>query len=98
MNHSISEIQIVPIKPREGLVAFASLVLNSDIYLGGIGIYTRPGGSYRLSYPTRKSGTTDYSIYHPINKAFADELSKEVISKYEKVTKSYDRHDNSTTG
>ena len=96
MSHLISEIQIVPIKPRDGLVAFSSVVLDHDIYLGGIGIYTRPGGGYRLSYPTRRSGTSDFSIYHPIHREMSEALSEVIISKYEEVTNNYDRHDNLT--
>jgi len=92
MHHEITEIQIIPIKPTSGLVAFASVVLDSCLYLGGIGIYTRPEGGYRLTYPTRKAGTTSHPVYHPIDKAFADVLSQIVISKYEEVSQLYARH------
>lgn len=88
------EVQIIPIKPRDGLVAFASVVLDQSIYLGGIGIYTRPEGGYRLTYPTRKSGLNSFPIYHPISKEFTDHLTEIVISKYEEVTQTYDRHNN----
>lgn len=93
----ISEVQIIPIKPINGLVSFASVVLDSYLYLGGIGIYTRPEGGYRLTYPTRKVGTMSHAIYHPIDRVFAEELSKIVISKYEEVIKTYDRHNNTAT-
>lgn len=39
-NISISEIQIVPVKPNNGLVAFASCVVNNSLYIGNIAIYT----------------------------------------------------------
>lgn len=90
----IDEVQIVPIKPKDGLVAFASVVLDQSIYLGGIGIYTRLEGGYRLTYPTRKSGINSFPIYHPISKQFTDQLTEIVISKYEEVTQTYDRHNN----
>ena len=46
----VSEIQIIPIKPQNGLIAFASLVLNENLYLGSIGIMTRPkGGLLRMN-------------------------------------------------
>lgn len=73
------------------------MVLDNCVYLSGIGIYTRPEGGYRLTYPTRKAGTANYPIYHPINKIFADILTQAVISKYEEVTKTYDRHNNIDT-
>lgn len=89
----ISEIQIIPIKPQDGLVAFASFVLDNHIYLGSIGIFTRPEGGYRLVYPTKKVGMRSINIYHPINKDFAETIEKEVIKSFEDVMKN-DRHDN----
>lgn len=84
---SITEIQIIPIKPQNGLVAFASFVLNDCLYLGSIGIMTRPQGGYRLAYPTRKAGIRNLNIFHPINKAFAEIIEKEVIKKHEAIAK-----------
>ena len=83
----ISEIQIIPVKPQEGLVAFASFVLEDCLYLGSIGILTRPEGGYRLVYPTKKVGIRSINIYHPINKEFANLIEKEVIAKFEDVMK-----------
>ncbi len=51
---SISEIQVIPIKPQDGLVAFVSFDLDNCLYLGSIDIITRPQGGYRLTYPTKK--------------------------------------------
>ena len=90
----ISEIQIIPVKPHEGLVGFASLVLDQVIYLGSIAIMTRPEGGYRLLYPTKKLGMRSINIFHPINKHFAETIEKEVIDKFEDVMK-YDRYDSS---
>lgn len=51
----ISEITIQLIKPANGLVAFASVVLDDKIYLGSIRVHQRLDGSgYRLTYPTKK--------------------------------------------
>lgn len=92
MEINISEIQIIPIKPQEGLVAFASFVLDNNLYLGSIGILTRPEGGYRLTYPTKKVGARNINIFHPINKEFSQSIEKEVICKFEDVMKSYDRY------
>ena len=89
---TISEIQIIPIKPQNGLVAFASFLLDGNLYLGSIGIVTRPEGGYRLVYPTKKVGLRNINIYHPVNKSFAESIEKEVISKFEDVMKKYDRY------
>jgi len=34
----ISEIQVIPIKPKNGMVAFASCVVNDALYIGNIAI------------------------------------------------------------
>jgi len=88
----ISEIQIIPIKPQGGLVAFASFVLDNNLYLGSIGIITRSQGGYRLTYPTKKIGDRDINIFHPINREFAEKIEKEVIKKFEEVMNKNDRH------
>ena len=90
----ITEVQITPVRPCSGLVAFASCVIGDSIHLGGIGIYTRPEGGYRLTFPTRKAGPSSYPIYYPINRATTEVLTEKVISKYEEVMKPYDRHNN----
>lgn len=86
----ISEIQIVPIKPNNGLVGFASFIFDNCFYFSSIGIYTRPQGGYRLTYPTRKTPINNLHIFHPINKEVAMEIEKMIISKFENVMKSYD--------
>jgi len=96
METRISEIQIVPIKPQDGLVGFASFVLDNNIYLGSIGLFTRPEGGYRLVYPTKKVGVRNINLFHPINKEFAQIIEKEVIGKFEDVMKN-DRYDSSDT-
>ena len=85
---SVTEIQIIPVKPKDGLVGFASFVYNDSFYMGSIGIYTRLEGGYRLTYPTK----ANFNLFYPINKDVATEIEKEVIKKFEEVTKQYDRH------
>ncbi|MBL8014386.1 MAG: SpoVG family protein [Candidatus Omnitrophica bacterium] len=93
MNHQITEIQITPIKPQNGIVAFASLLLDGCLYLGSIAVMTRPQGGYRLVFPTKKLGTRDINLFHPIEKNFAQSIEKAVIDELEKVMNRNDRHD-----
>lgn len=79
----ISEVQITPIKPRDGLVGFASLIFNDSLYLNSIGIYTRPEGGFRLTYPTKKED--GLNLFHPINKKIGNQIEQAVIAKFEKV-------------
>lgn len=88
--NKISEVQIIPIKPKDGLVGFASFVYDESFYFGSIGIYTRPEGGYRLTYPTRPSPNGNFNIFHPINRTIADDVEKVIIENFEKVTKTYD--------
>ena len=92
MTNRLSEIQIIPIKPQNGLVAFASFVLDGNLYLGSIGIVTRPQGGYRLVYPTKKVAEKNLNIFYPINREFALAIENEVVKQFEDVMKKYDRH------
>lgn len=85
-NMKITETQIIPIKPKDGLVAFASVVLENCLYLGSIGVYTKINGTgYRITYPTKKIGEKDINIYHPINKELSKEIEKAIFEKLEKI-------------
>jgi DNA-binding cell septation regulator SpoVG len=84
----ISEIQITPVRPQNGLVAFASFVINNHFFIGQLALYTCPRNpdGYRLVYPikTLNNGTT-LSITHPINRDTGDAVQKEVAEAYRKL-------------
>ena len=82
----ITEVQIKTVKPKDGLVGFASLVLDGKLYLSSIGIFTRLNGSgYRITYPTKKVGDSSLNIYHPINKELAEEIEMAVAERAERL-------------
>lgn len=67
----IGDIQIFPVKPRDGLIACASCVINGAFYAGNIAIHTSavaPDG-IRLVYPdkTLPNGKL-INCFHPITK------------------------------
>lgn len=93
----ISEIHIIPIKPQNGLVAFASFVWDKSLYLGSIGIMTRPQGGYRLVYPTKKVADRNLNIFYPINRETAEFIESEVVKKLEEVMNGHDRHNRFNT-
>lgn len=97
MTNQLSEIQIIPIKPQNGLVAFASFVWDKSLYLGSIGIMTRPQGGYRLVYPTKKVADRSLNIFYPINKETAQLIESEVVKQFEEVMNNYDRHNRFNT-
>jgi len=78
----ISEIQVIPVKPREGLIGFASFVLDEKYYVSSVAIYTRLDGSgYRLVYPTKKVGERNINVFHPINSEVGKAIDEAVIRK-----------------
>lgn len=75
-------------KPKGGLVAFASCVVNDAIYIGNIAIYTSPSKleGYRLVYPSKILLTgKEINCVHPINKESGELISKAIIEKYKEI-------------
>lgn len=88
MSIEITELQIVPVKPQGGLIAFASFVVNNQFYVGSIALFAKTDGGYRLLYPTKKfKNGRDINIFHPINKEAGDVILDVVIKEYEAITK-----------
>jgi DNA-binding cell septation regulator SpoVG len=82
MKTSISDIQIHPITPRDGLVGFSSFVLNDSLFLNSIAIMTRPNGGYRLLYPTKTIGEKSIGIFHPIQAEFGKEIEQAIVNTF----------------
>lgn len=90
----ISEVQINLIKPKDGLIGFATLILNDDFYLSGIGIHRKLTGSgYRLTYPTRKSGNRDFELFHPINRNAGQQIEMAIFTRLNDVLKTLENSD-----
>lgn len=80
----VTEVQIDFIKPKDGLIAFASLVINGDVYLSSIGIHKKLDGSgYRLTYPSK--GT--HSVFYPINRMAGQAMEEAIFKKLKEVMK-----------
>lgn len=78
----ISEINVIPVKPSEGLIGFASFVLDDRYYVGSVAIFTRLDGSgYRLVYPSKKVGINNINIFHPINAEVGRAINEAIINK-----------------
>jgi stage V sporulation protein G len=94
MKKVVSEVQIVPIKPKDGLIAFASCLLFETLYISSIGVHSRLDGTgYRLTYPTKRVGDRDLNLYHPVTKYLSKAIEEAVFTKLKEVTeKSNDRY------
>jgi len=85
---TLSEIQIIPVKPNNGLVAFASAVLNYQFYIGNIAIYSSPSSKYgyRLVFPNKNlSNGKKIDCFHPIDRNAGMYIEKVIITKYEEL-------------
>ncbi len=79
----LSEIEIIPIKPRQDLLGFTSFVVNDSFYVGSIGIHSTPDGSIRLLYPDKVlPNGKKISVVHPISKECGDLITNAVLRVY----------------
>lgn len=77
----ISEVNVTPVKPHNGLVAIASVVVDENIYLNSIAVLTKLDGSYRLLYPTKNIGGRSIHIFHPINQTTSRHIERAIFEK-----------------
>lgn len=79
----ITDIQITPIIPCNGLVAFASFIYNQAIFVSSIAIHAKLDGSgYRLTYPTKRAGNSTKVLFHPITKELSKAIEEAVIAAF----------------
>ena len=82
----ISEIQIIPVKPQDGLIAFASFLLDEKYYVGSVGVFTRLNGEgFRLAYPTKKFGEKSLNLFYPISASVGREIEEKVSQKVNEI-------------
>jgi DNA-binding cell septation regulator SpoVG len=81
----ISEVNIALIKPKNGLIGFASIVVEDSLYLGSIGIHQKLNGGFRLTYPTKNSGMQKSNIFHPINGIAGQAIEDAILTKLNNV-------------
>ena len=89
----ISEVNIDIIKPNNGLIGFASLLIGNDIFLSSIAIHKRLNSDgYRLTYP--KKGNRD--LFYPINKHASKAIEQAIFEKLKDVMSNVknDRYNN----
>lgn len=78
----ITEIHIHPVTPHKGLVAFANLVLEGQLFLASIAVHEkRDGTGYRITYPTKGKGY----LFHPIDKPLSRALEQAIIDEVKTV-------------
>ena len=96
----VTEVDIAFVKPKDGLVAFASVVLDDQIFLSGIAIHKKLIGSgYRVTYPTRKVGDAQFSLFHPIRRPIGHAIEQAIFERLKDVMSRHDAgHDRLDVG
>lgn len=83
MQIQIANIRIFPVRPIDGLIAFASAIVNDGLYIGSIAIHKKKDGSgYRITYPTRKSKGKDLNLFHPITQEYSKIIEDAILNEY----------------
>ena len=78
----ITEVRVSAIKPKNGLLALASVVIDGKLQLNSIGIYARMDGvGYRITYPTKAARNHDCYVYRPITEEMSTEIALAVLRK-----------------
>lgn len=89
----ITEIEIIPIKPQRGLLAFANFVIEEKFFMSSIAIHSKIDGSgYRITYPKKNN----FDLFHPINRQTSKAIEEAIISQFKKVMNISDDRHNST--
>ena len=82
----VSKVEVVAVRPNQGLVGFASVELDGQLLLNSIGIHSRrDGGGYRLTYPTRPGGGAVITVFHPINPDLSREIEAQVFERAHEI-------------
>jgi hypothetical protein len=91
----ISNIQIHPVVPNKGLVAFATCEINDSFFLGNIAVYTAPNRplGYRLVFPTKSlSSGKQIPCFYPYKREIEEAVTNAIIKKYIELMDNFINH------
>ena len=90
----ITEVNLTPIKPKDGLVAFGSCVIDGNLYLGSLGVHKKLDGSgYRITYPSKSIAGKQMHYFHPIRKEVHEQIEAAITQRCEAL---FERSDETT--
>ncbi len=81
----ISEIQIIFVRPQNGLIAFASIAINDCVRVEGIAIYSSPAHplNFRINFPTKNLASgRQIACFYPYRKEAEEYITKAVVNEY----------------
>jgi len=77
----VSEIEIVLVKPQNGLIGFSSFLLDNKIYFSSVAIHSKINGGFRLTYPTKNG----FTLFYPVNRTTSKAIEQAVFEKLKNV-------------
>lgn len=82
----ITKLEINLIKPNQGLIGFANIIFEDQLFVGSIGIHFKLNGEgYRLTYPTRKIGNQNVTIFHPVKPELSRIIEEAIETQINKL-------------
>lgn len=82
----ISQVEIIPFRPRDGHLGFATLVINDSIWIGDLAIFSRTEGGVRIGFPKKKlQNGTIVDICKPVNQETENLIEQAILEKYESL-------------
>lgn len=82
----ISQVEIIPFRPRNGHLGFASCVINDQFYIGDMAIFSRPAGGIRLGFPVKQlANGSAIDILKPLNETVEKVIEAAVLEKFESL-------------
>ncbi len=83
---NITKVQIRKITPKEGLVGFASFVIEDSLYIGNVGVFSRLNkDNFRLIFPEKKVNDKKIPIFYPLTTDFYYTLENMVNEKIKEI-------------
>lgn len=84
---NISEIAIEPIDNKNGLIGFTNFVVNGDLKICNVAIYSCPSSStgIRLVFPQKEHNGVRLHTVYPIHKVSYEVINVAVASAYRDV-------------
>ena len=89
----VDNIEIMPVLPKDGLIAFCNATYRDEIALNGIAIHTNLSrGGFRLVFPNKHLANGKMvQLFYPLDKEIMGELEDAIFGKYAELLDSIAR-------
>lgn len=81
----ISKIEYIPIRPKSGCLGFVSFVIDEELYVASVAVYSRLGGGIRLVWPKINNNGNQFATIHPITQDLAQKIESVVEEHVQKL-------------